>query len=46
VGWHGDALHPAAVANEWAQHLRWPTIAMAARPEIRLIRQALATRAA
>jgi len=46
VGWRGDALHPAAVANEWARYLRWPTIAMAARPEIRLIRQALATRAA
>jgi pimeloyl-ACP methyl ester carboxylesterase len=46
VGWRGDALHPAAVTNEWARHLRWPTIAMAARPEIRLIRQALATRAA
>ena len=46
VGWRGDALHPAAVAHEWARHLRWPTIALAARPEIRLIRQALATRAA
>jgi len=46
VGWRGDALHPAAVTHEWAQYLRWPTIALAARPEIRLIRQALATRAA
>ena len=43
VGWRGDALHPAAVAHEWARHLRWPTIAMAARPEIRLMRQALVT---
>ena len=43
VGWRGDALHPAAVALEWARHLRWPTIAMAARPEIRLIRKALRT---
>jgi len=46
VGWRGDALHPAAVTHEWARYLRWPTIALAARPEIRLIRQALATRAA
>lgn len=46
VGWRGDALHPAAVTNEWAGYLRWPTIAMAARPEVRLIRQALATRTA
>lgn len=41
VGWRGDAFHPAAVAHEWATHLRWPTIAMGAYPEIRLMRQAL-----
>jgi hypothetical protein len=43
VGWEGDAFHPASVAREWGRHLRWPTVAMAARPDIRLIRQAVAT---
>jgi len=43
LGWMGDAFHPASVAWDWASHLRWPTIALGARPEIRLLRQALAT---
>lgn len=43
IGWSGDAFHPEDVARIWARHLRRPTIAIAARPEIRLLRQALAT---
>lgn len=43
VGWSGDAFHPDGIAREWARHLRRSTIAIAARPEIRLMRQALAT---
>ena len=43
VGWSGDAFHPEGVAREWSRHLRQSTIAIAARPEIRLMRQALAT---
>lgn len=43
VGWSGDAFHPEDVARAWARHLRHPTVAIAARPEARLLRQALAT---
>lgn len=43
VGWHGDDFHPAQVTRQWSQHLRHSTVAMAARPEVRLLRAALAT---
>lgn len=43
VGWMGDDLHPAAVGREWARHLHRPTLAVAARPDIGLLRRALAT---
>lgn len=43
VGWYGDAFHPAAAAWQWAAHLREPVVAMGARPEARLLRQALVT---
>lgn len=43
IGWSGDAFHPEAVVRAWGRHLRQPTLAIAARPEIRLMRQALAT---
>lgn len=43
IGWCGDAFHPDDVARTWARHLRRSTIAIAARPEIRLMRAALAT---
>ena len=43
VGWMGDDFHPAGVSREWARHLRQPTVAIAARPDIILLRRALAT---
>lgn len=43
VSWMGDDFHPAEVGREWAGHLGRSTLAVAARPEIRLIRRALAT---
>lgn len=43
VGWLGDALHPASVARDWAALCPRSVIAMAARPEARLLRRALAT---
>ncbi len=43
VGWRGDAFHPESAVHAWARHLRRPAVVMAARPEIRLLRQALAT---
>lgn len=43
VGWGQDAFHPDAVAREWARHLPRSVIALAARPEIRLLQRALAT---
>lgn len=43
IGWLDDDLHPASVAHEWVRHLRHGTIAMAMRPQINLIRQALRT---
>ena len=43
VGWQGDAFHPESAIHAWARHLRRPAVVMAARPEIRLLRQALAT---
>lgn len=41
VGWRGDPFHPDCVTRQWASHLRRPTVAVAARPETRLLRQAL-----
>jgi pimeloyl-ACP methyl ester carboxylesterase len=46
IGWAGDAFHPEDVVRTWGRHLRQPTLAIAARPETRLIRQALRTCAA
>lgn len=46
IGWAGDAFHPADVVHAWGRHLQRPILALAARPEIRLIRQALRTCAA
>ena len=43
IGWRGDAFHPECVAREWARHLRRPTLALAARPETRLLQRALST---
>lgn len=43
IGWRDDAFHPESVAHQWARHLRRPTLALAARPEIRLLQQALST---
>jgi pimeloyl-ACP methyl ester carboxylesterase len=43
VGWRGDAFHPESAVHAWARHLRRPAVVMAARPEVRLLRQALAT---
>ena len=43
VGWMGDDFHPAAVSRDWARHLRRPTLAVAARPDIGLLRRALST---
>lgn len=43
VGWMGDHFHPAGVSRDWARHLRRPTVAIAARPDIGLLRRALAT---
>lgn len=41
IGWAGDAFHPEDVVRTWGRHLRQPTLALAARPETRLIQQAL-----
>lgn len=43
IGWRGDVFHPESVARDWARHLRRPTLALAARPEMRLLQQALST---
>ena len=43
VGWRGDAFHPESVAHEWARHLRRPTLALAARPDVHLLQRALST---
>lgn len=43
IGWRGDAFHPESVAHEWARHLRRPTIALAARPDMHLLQRALST---
>ena len=43
IGWRGDAFHPDAVAHQWARHLRHSTLALAARPETRLLQRALST---
>jgi hypothetical protein len=43
VGWSGDVFHPDRVTREWARNLRRSNVAVAARPEIRLVQQALAT---
>lgn len=43
VGWMQDAFHPDAVARAWARYLPRAVIALAARPDIRLLQRALAT---
>ena len=43
IGWRGDAFHPESVAHDWAHHLRRPTIALAARPDMHLLQRALST---
>jgi hypothetical protein len=43
AGWHHDALHPAAVALDWARQVPGSQIAMAARPDAALLQSALAT---
>lgn len=43
VGWSKDAFHPESVARDWSSHLPLPSLAVGARPEIRLLRQALAS---
>lgn len=43
IGWRGDAFHSPSVAHEWARHLRRPTIALAARPDVQLLQRALST---
>lgn len=43
IGWRGDAFHPDCVAHEWARHLRRPTLALAARPDVQLLQRALST---
>lgn len=43
IGWRGDAFHPEHVTRDWARHLRRPTVALAARPEMRLLQHALST---
>lgn len=43
ISWRGDAFHPDDVAHEWARHLRRPTLALAARPDVHLLQRALST---
>lgn len=43
IGWRGDAFHPESIAHQWARHLRCPTVALAARPDVHLLQRALST---
>jgi pimeloyl-ACP methyl ester carboxylesterase len=43
VGWEHDALHSGTVARTWNRHLQRPRLALAARPEIRLLQDAMTT---
>lgn len=41
VGWHHDDVHPAEVARTWSRLVPRARLAMAARPNVALLRQAL-----